>query len=287
MIKMEISKIKQPMWINLKGELYDMSSPVVMGIMNVTPDSFFADSRSNSEKEIVERTHQIISQGASIIDLGAYSSRPDSIDISEEEEMNRLAFALKIINREVPDAIVSIDTFRSKVAKMCVEEYGAAIINDISGGEIDSDMFKTVAELKVPYILMHMRGTPQTMMNDLHYDNIIEEMIYYFSKKIHELRQLGVNDIIIDPGFGFSKTVEDNYKIMKHLSDFLIFEYPVLAGISRKSMIYKFLQTDPSQALNGTTVLNTLSLASGASILRVHDVKEAVETLKIFRKTYL
>ena len=284
---MEISKIKQPMWINLKGELYDMSSPVVMGIMNVTPDSFFADSRSNSEKEIVERTHQIISQGASIIDLGAYSSRPDSIDISEEEEMNRLAFALKIINREVPDAIVSIDTFRSKVAKMCVEEYGAAIINDISGGEIDSDMFKTVAELKVPYILMHMRGTPQTMMNDLHYDNIIEEMIYYFSKKIHELRQLGVNDIIIDPGFGFSKTVEDNYKIMKHLSDFLIFEYPVLAGISRKSMIYKFLQTDPSQALNGTTVLNTLSLASGASILRVHDVKEAVETLKIFRKTYL
>ena len=284
---MEISKIKQPMWINLKGELYDMSSPVVMGIMNVTPDSFFADSRSNSEKEIVERTHQIISQGASIIDLGAYSSRPDSIDISEEEEMNRLAFALKIINREVPDAIVSIDTFRSKVAKMCVEEYGAAIINDISGGEIDSDMFKTVAELKVSYILMHMRGTPQTMMNDLHYDNIIEEMIYYFSKKIHELRQLGVNDIIIDPGFGFSKTVEDNYKIMKHLSDFLIFEYPVLAGISRKSMIYKFLQTDPSQALNGTTVLNTLSLASGASILRVHDVKEAVETLKIFRKTYL
>ena len=214
---MEISKIKQPMWINLKGELYDMSSPVVMGIMNVTPDSFFADSRSNSEKEIVERTHQIISQGASIIDLGAYSSRPDSIDISEEEEMNRLAFALKIINREVPDAIVSIDTFRSKVAKMCVEEYGAAIINDISGGEIDSDMFKTVAELKVSYILMHMRGTPQTMMNDLHYDNIIEEMIYYFSKKIHELRQLGVNDIIIDPGFGFSKTVEDNYKIMKHL----------------------------------------------------------------------
>ena len=284
---MEISKIKQPMWINLKGELYDMSSPVVMGIMNVTPDSFFADSRSNSEKEIVERTHQIISQGASIIDLGAYSSRPDSIDISEEEEMNRLAFALKIINREVPDAIVSIDTFRSKVAKMCVEEKGAAIINDISGGENDSDMFKTVAELKVPYILMHMRGTPQTMMNDLHYDNIIEEMIYYFSKKIHELRQLGVNDIIVDPGFGFSKTVEDNYKIMKHLSDFLIFEYPVLAGISRKSMIYKFLQTDPSQALNGTTVLNTLSLASGASILRVHDVTEAVETLKIFRKTYL
>ena len=270
--------------INIKGDLMDLSKPQVMGILNATPDSFYGGCRQQGEKEIAERAIRIISEGASIIDLGAYSTRPDCVDISPEEEMNRLSFALKIINREIPEAIVSIDTFRACVARQCVEGYGAAMINDISGGTLDSDMYETIASLKVPYILMHIKGTPQTMTSLAHYDNMIEDMMLYFSEKVNKLHQLGVNDIILDPGFGFAKTVDQNYFLMKHLTDFNIFDLPLLSGISRKSMIYKFLQTSPQESLNGTTVLNTYSLQAGAKILRVHDVKEAVETVRIFNK---
>lgn len=276
---------QKPCYINLKGTLTDVSDPLVMGILNVTPDSFFANSRYQTEKDIAERAAAILQEGGAIIDLGAYSSRPDSVDVSEEEEMKRLAFALEIINREFPDAILSVDTFRSQVARRCVEEYGVAIINDISGGQIDPKMFETVASLHVPYILMHMLGTPQTMMQHTHYENFMQEVFCYFAEKINRLRLLGVNDIILDPGFGFSKTLADNYRLMKHLADFRIFELPLLSGISRKSMIYKLLDTTPAESLNGTTVLNTLSLMGGANILRVHDVKEAVETVKIFKMT--
>lgn len=280
---MQIKK-KESHYINIKGSLMDISKPQVMGILNATPDSFYSGSRYQGEKDIAERAVSIMSEGASIIDLGAYSTRPDCVDISPEEEMDRLSFAMKIINREIPDAVVSVDTFRSSVAKMCVEEYGAAIINDISGGTLDEDMFGVVADLKVPYILMHMRGTPQTMTSLTGYDNLIEDMMLYFSQKVNKLRLMGVNDIILDPGFGFAKNLDQNYFLMKHLSDFSIFGLPLLSGISRKSMIYKLLGLTPQQSLNGTTVLNTYSLQAGANILRVHDVKEAVETVKIFNK---
>lgn len=282
---MELFKPTNPLYINLKGELVDLSTPLVMGILNVTPDSFFAGSRYQTEVEIIDRARTILDQGGRIIDLGAYSSRPDSTDISQEEEMRRLAFALEIIQREFPEAVLSVDTFRSEVARACVEKYGVAIINDISGGQLDPQMFATVASLQVPYILMHMVGTPQTMMQHTTYQHFLQEVFLYFSQKVNELRLLGVNDIILDPGFGFSKTLADNYKLMCHLSDFRIFELPILSGISRKSMIYKLLDTTPAESLNGTTVLNTLSLMGGAHILRVHDVKEAVETVTIFKMT--
>lgn len=280
-----IHSITKPFYLNLKGTLTELSTPLVMGILNVTPDSFFSGSRYQTEKEIIERACQILAEGGRIIDLGAYSSRPDSVDISEEEEMRRLAFALETLNREFPDAVFSVDTFRASIARRCVEEYGVAIINDISGGELDPNMFTTVASLGVPYILMHMRGTPQTMMQHLQYDHFMEEILLYFSKRVNQLRLLGVNDIILDPGFGFSKTLEDNYRLMNHLSDFRIFELPILSGISRKSMIYKLLGTTPAESLNGTTVLNTLSILGGANILRVHDVREAVETVRIVTMT--
>lgn len=278
---MEIFKPARPLTLNLKGTLRDLSVPMVMGILNVTPDSFFSGSRFQTEKEIAERAIEIVRQGGEIIDLGAYSSRPDSIDISEEEEMRRLAFALEVIQKELPEAVLSVDTFRSGVARRCVEKYGVALINDISGGAIDLKMFATVAELKVPYILMHMLGTPQTMMQYTHYEHFLQEIFLYFSQKVNQLRLLGVNDIILDPGFGFSKTLQDNYRLMHHLSDFQMFELPILAGVSRKSMIYNLLGTTPSESLNGTTVLNTLALMGGAQILRVHDVKEAVEAVRI------
>lgn len=262
----------------------NLAEPQVMGILNVTPDSFYAESRQQTETDIAKRVRQIIDEGASIIDIGAYSSRPNAEHISAEEEMNRLRTGLEVINRECPNAVISIDTFRADVAEMCVKEYGAAIINDIAAGEMDTDMFATIARLGVPYIIMHMQGTPQNMQANPHYDNLLKEVFCYFSKKVQELRNLGVKDIILDPGFGFGKTPEHNYELMNRLEEFDLFELPVLVGISRKSMIYKLLGGTPQEALNGTTVLNTVALMKGANILRVHDVKAAVEAVKIIEK---
>lgn len=266
------------------GKLMDLSHPQVMGILNVTPDSFYAGSRQQTEKDIINRTSQIIEEGASIIDIGAYSSRPNAEHISPEEEMRRLRTGLEIINRYHPGCVVSVDTFRADVARMCVEEYGVAIINDIAAGEMDPQMFDMIARLGVPYIIMHMQGTPQNMQMNPHYDNLLKEVFLYFSEKVQKLRDLGVKDIILDPGFGFGKTVEHNYQLMNHLEEFSLFELPLLVGISRKSMIYKLLGGTPDDALNGTTVLDTISLLKGADILRVHDVKAAVETVKIVQK---
>lgn len=270
--------------LNMKGTLLSLDTPAVMGILNITPDSFYADSRKQTEAAIEERIQSIMSEGAQIIDVGGYSSRPDAAEVSPEEEMERLAFALKILNTHYPEAIVSVDTFRAAVARKCVEEYGVAVINDISGGELDEEMFATVAALKVPYIMMHMRGTPQTMQQHTAYTDMLEEIMLYFASKIRQLRLLGVNDIILDPGFGFSKTVDQNYRLMSHLREFEAFDLPLLVGISRKSMIYRFLGGGPTDSLNGTTVLNTFALMNGADILRVHDVKAAVEAVKIITK---
>ena len=267
--------------INIKGNLIDLATPLVMGIVNVTPDSFYSGSRKQSEKEIVERVQQIINEGGTIIDIGGQSTAASSTLHTVEEELERIQPALSIIQREFPDAVLSIDTFYSEVAKTAVEKYGVAIINDISGGQIDEKMFATVAELNVPYVLMHMRGLPQTMQQFTVYDNFIGDIIFYFSEKIAHLNGLGVNDIIVDPGFGFSKTLEQNYELMAHLKYFHMFETPLMVGISRKSMTYKLLDTDAESSLNGTTVLNTYALESGANILRVHDVKQAVECVKI------
>ena len=269
-------------YINVNGCLMDLETPRVMGILNVTPDSFYAGSRKQSEEEILLRARQIVDEGGGIIDIGAYSSRPDAEHISTEEEASRLKNALTLLNREMPEAIISVDTFRADIAKMCVEEYGVAIINDISAGSMDENMMPTVAKLGVPYIMMHMKGTPQNMQKNPEYDNVVKEMMYYFSEKVQRMRDLGAKDIIIDPGFGFGKTLEHNYMLMNKLEEFQIFELPILVGISRKSMIYRLLGNTPEEALNGTTVLNTISLMKGANILRVHDVKEACETVKIF-----
>lgn len=270
--------------LNIKGTLLSLDTPAVMGILNITPDSFYADSRKQTEAAIEERIQSIMSEGAQIIDVGGYSSRPDAAEVSPEEEMERLAFALKILNTHYPEAIVSVDTFRAAIARKCVEEYNVAVINDISGGELDEEMFATVAALKVPYIMMHMRGTPQTMQQHTAYTDMVEEIMLYFASKIRQLHLLGVNDIILDPGFGFSKTVDQNYQLMSHLREFEAFDLPLLAGVSRKSMIYRFLGGGPADSLNGTTVLNTFALMNGADILRVHDVKAAVEAVKIITK---
>lgn len=276
--------MKTPLYINVNGRLMDLSEPQVMGILNVTPDSFYAGSRSETEKDIVQRLHQIIDEGASIIDIGGYSSRPNAEHISAEEEMSRLRNGLEIIRKHSPNAVVSVDTFRADVAKMCVEEYGVAIINDISAGQMDEQMFPTIAKLGVPYIIMHMKGTPQDMQVSPKYDHFLKEIFYYFSERVQKLRDLGVKDIIIDPGFGFGKTLEHNYELMNHLEEFSLFELPLLVGVSRKSMIYKLLGSTPEEALNGTTALHTIALLKGANILRVHDVKEAVESIKIVQK---
>ena len=276
--------MKTPLYINVNGQLMDLTEPQVMGILNVTPDSFYAGSRTETEKEIIERLQLITNEGASIIDMGAYSSRPDAEHITAEEEMNRLRTGLNLVQKHQPEAVVSVDTFRADVAKMCVEEYGVAIINDISAGNMDASMFRTVAQLGVPYIIMHMQGTPQNMQTNPHYDNLLKEVFLYFAERVQKLRDLGVKDIIIDPGFGFGKTLEHNYELMNHLDEFHIFELPLLVGISRKSMIYKLLGTTPEEALNGTTVLNTLALMKGANILRVHDVKAAKEAITLVEK---
>lgn len=270
--------------LNVNGRLLDLSTPQVMGILNVTPDSFYAGSRSRTEAEIAARACQILDEGASIIDIGAYSSRSNAEHISPEEEMQSLRTGLEILNRNHPDAIISVDTFRAEVARQCVEEYGAAIINDISAGEMDEQMFPTVARLNVPYIMMHMQGTPQNMQKEPHYENLLKEVFMYFARKVRQLRDLGMKDIILDPGFGFGKTLEHNYELMAHLEEFGIFELPLLVGVSRKSMIYRLFGATPQEALNGTTVLDTVALMKGADILRVHDVREAVEAVRLIEK---
>ena len=276
--------MKTPQYINANGRLMDLSEPQVMGILNVTPDSFYAGSHGVTEGYIIDRIHQIMNEGASIIDIGACSTRPGADEVSIEEEMSRLRMGLELIRKHRPDAIVSVDTYRADVAKMCVEEYGAAIINDISAGQMDEQMFATIARLGIPYIIMHMKGTPKDMQVNPQYDHFLKEVFYYFSEKVQRLRDLGVKDIIIDPGFGFGKTLEHNYELMNHLEEFSLFELPLLVGVSRKSMIYKLLGSTPEEALNGTTALHTIALLKGANILRVHDVKEAVESIKIVQK---
>lgn len=275
---------KESKYINVKGQLMDVSEPRVMGILNVTPDSFYSESRLQTVEKIAARVVEIVNEGADFIDIGAYSSRPNADHVLLEEEMSRLRMGLEVITDVCPSIPISVDTFRADAARMCVEEYGAAIINDISAGEMDSRMFSTVAKLGVPYIIMHMKGTPQTMQQAPHYDNLVKEIFQYFARKIHQLHELGLKDLILDPGFGFGKTLEHNYGLMECLEDFSLFDLPILVGISRKSMIYKLLGATPEDALNGTTALNTIALMKGANILRVHDVKEAVETVRIVQQ---
>ena len=268
--------------LNLRGRLLELREPQIMGILNVTPDSFYSDSRTLDEAHITDRVRQMMDEGADMIDVGGYSSRPGADDVTPEEEMDRLRRGLRIVRKLYPEVPVSVDTFRSDVARMCIEEEGADIINDISGGMMDRQMFRTVARLGVPYILMHMQGTPDTMQVAPHYDNLRREVMLYFAERIDRLCQMGAKDIIVDPGFGFGKTLEHNYELMNHLEDFAVFNLPLLVGISRKSMIYKLTGGTPQTSLNGTTVLNTISLVKGAHILRVHDVKAAAEAKQIY-----
>lgn len=270
--------------INLASNLVQLDKPLVMGILNVTPDSFYPASRTEGDAEIAARAKQIIDEGGSIIDIGAYSSRPGADDVPPEEEMRRLAHALRIIRQAVGDAVCSVDTFRADVARMCVEEYGVAMVNDISGGELDGAMFDTVARLKVPYVLMHMKGTPKDMQRDPAYENVLGEVMQYLAGKVATLNDKGVSDIVIDPGFGFGKTLDDNYRLMAHLDLFKELGCPLLVGVSRKSMICKLLGITADDALNGTTALDTFALMKGADILRVHDVRQAVEAVEITGK---
>jgi len=259
-------------------------NPLVMGILNLTPDSFYDGGSYLNEENIIKRASQILEEGADIIDLGAYSTRPGAAEVCAEEEYKRMAPAVKYIRKKFPNALLSIDTFRAEIASKIVEEFGACIINDISGGTMDEAMYETVARLNVPYIMMHIKGTPQTMQANPEYDDLIGEMKTFFSERIERLKDLGCKDIILDPGFGFGKTLDHNYEILARLSEFTEFSLPVLIGLSRKSMIYKYLGGDPSTSLNGTSALNMMSLDSGASILRVHDVREAVECVKLYTK---
>jgi len=271
--------------LNLRGKLYPLDEPQIMGILNVTPDSFFAESRTSDDEQIAARVKQMMDEGADMIDIGGYSSRPGADDVSPQEEMERLRRGLRIVRKLYPDVPISVDTFRADVARMCIEEEGADLINDIAAGMMDRQMFKTVARLGVPYIMMHMQGTPETMQLEPHYNNLRREVMLYFAERIDRLCQMGAKDIIIDPGFGFGKTVEHNYELMNHLEDFSVFNLPILVGISRKSMIYKLIGGTPQTSLNGTTVLNTIALTKGAHILRVHDVKQAVEAKRIWQAT--
>lgn len=271
------------MVLNCKGNLIDLTTPKVMGILNCTPNSFYDGGKFSNDKEMLNQVEKMLLEGATFIDIGAYSSKPGAEFVSEEEELSRLLPVLELILKQFPDIYLSIDTFRSAVARKAVEN-GAALINDISAGLLDDKMIETVAQLQVPYIMMHMKGTPQTMQSLANYEDIIKEMVFYFSERISLARSFGLNDIIIDPGFGFAKTLEQNYEVMRKLDYFSILELPLLVGISRKSMIYKLFESSPSDALNGTSILNTVALQRGASILRVHDVKEAIECVKINQK---
>ncbi|KIA85780.1 dihydropteroate synthase [Flavobacterium sp. AED] len=271
------------MTINCKGQLIDLSTPKVMGILNVTPNSFFDGGKYKNENEILSRVEKMLLDGATFIDLGAYSSKPSAEFVSEEEEISRIVPTIVLILKNFPETIISIDTFRAEVAKASIES-GAAIINDIAAGNLDEKMFEIIAKYNVPYIMMHMRGNPQTMQTLTNYDDIVKEIVFYFSERIASARSFGINDLIIDPGFGFAKTLEQNYEVFKKMELFNGLELPMLIGISRKSMIYKTLNSNAEHALNGTTVLNTLALTKGAKILRVHDVKEAMECVTLFNK---
>ncbi|WP_439130281.1 dihydropteroate synthase [Polaribacter sp.] len=268
------------MTVNCKGTLIDLSSPKVMGILNITPDSFYDGGKYKDEAAILKQVEKMLLEGATFIDVGAYSSRPGAAHISEEVELKRIVPVIDLLMQKFPDILISVDTFRSKVAKETVNA-GAAIINDISGGNMDAKMFTTVAKLQVPYILMHMLGTPQNMQKNPVYDDVVQDIISFFAKQIFELHQLKLNDIIIDMGFGFGKTIEHNYQILKDLSLFKSLDAPILVGVSRKSMLYKTLDISAQEALNATTSANTIALLNGANILRVHDVQEAVEAVKI------
>ncbi|MDR1103048.1 MAG: dihydropteroate synthase [Tannerella sp.] len=270
--------------LNIKGQLWTLDKPFVAGILNVTPDSFYEGSRMQTGAAIRQRIETILAEGGRMIDVGGYSSRPDAADVSAAEEKQRLMPALKLLKTHYPDAAVSVDTFRAEVAQWAVEEYGVAVVNDISGGTLDPLMFETVARLQTPYVLMHMRGTPQTMRQMTDYTDLMEEIMLYFAEKLRALRLLGVNDVILDPGFGFAKTLEQNYELMRHLPEFAAFETPLLVGVSRKRMISGLLDATAGESLNGTTVLHTFALLNGADILRVHDVKAAVEAVKITEK---
>ncbi len=272
-----------PYTINVRGWLMDLSEPQVMGILNVTPDSFYEGSRKQTEREIKGRANEILTQGATIIDIGAQSTRPGAQDVGAQEEMERLARALTLIRTEHPDAVVSVDTFRASIARECVEKYGVDIINDISGGDMDPDMFNTVAGLGVPYVLMHIKGTPKDMQQSPHYDHLVPEIMKYFSERLLKLRELGQKDVILDPGFGFGKTMAHNYELLRHIEELKAFNLPLLVGISRKSMIFNLLGCTAEESLNGTTALNTIALMKGANILRVHDVKACVEAIKIVK----
>jgi len=268
--------------LNAGGRLIDLSSPKVMGIINLTPDSFYAGSRKQGLEEALLQAGKMLEEGAAFLDLGAYSSRPGAEDISVQEETDRLLPVVEAIAENFPEAVLSVDTFRSKVAEAAVKA-GAHIINDISGGQLDENMFATVARLQAPYILMHMKGTPQNMNKMAEYGDVFAEVYDYLAGKYYQLKQLGVHDVIIDPGLGFAKKAEHSYLLLKRLQDFNMLQLPLLAGISRKTMIYKTLGITAADALNGTTVLNTIALTKGANILRVHDVKEAVEAVKLFQ----
>ncbi|MFC5192853.1 dihydropteroate synthase [Algoriphagus aquatilis] len=270
----------------IKGRVYSLDKPKIMGILNLTPDSFFEGSRVRlEEKMILNTAEKMISEGADFLDIGGYSTRPGALDISMEEEVQRVVPAISLIKREFPETLISVDTFRSGVAKHAVES-GADLINDISAGNLDSQMLAAVAQLNVPYIAMHMKGTPQTMQEEAIYQDLIPEILYYFSQKLEQFSKLGIKDVIIDPGFGFAKTREQNFQLLRDLKRFNALGLPILAGVSRKSMIYKTLQINPSEALNGTTALNMFALSQGANILRVHDVKEAKETVTLFEQLY-
>lgn len=269
--------------LNCRGELIDLSQPKVMGIINVTPDSFYAGSRQMDLKSILMQAEKMVSEGATFLDVGGYSSRPGAEDISMEEESQRVLPAIQVIASEFPQALISVDTFRSSIAKQAVD-VGACMVNDISGGELDKQMFSTIAELQVPYVLMHMRGTPQTMTQHTDYIDLIKDIMDYFHPKVYQLRLMGVKDCIVDVGFGFSKTVAQNFTLLNALDYFKMLEKPLLVGLSRKSMIWRTLKTDAENALNGTTTLHTIALIKGASILRVHDVKEALETIELVTK---
>lgn len=262
----------------------ELSHPEVMGILNMTPDSFYDGGKYTNSDLVQQRVETMLKQGARFIDVGAYSTRPGARHISEAQEGQRLFPVLRLLRDRFPSALVSVDTFRSNIAREAVESYGAAMINDISGGTADAKMFQTIAGLGVPYVLMHIQGTPQTMQRNPKYDDVVKAISGFFAQKIQELKLLGVGDVILDPGFGFGKTLEHNYELMQRLDEFQIFSQPLLVGVSRKSMIFKLLETTPDEALNGTTALNTVALLKGAGILRVHDVKQAVETIKIYRK---
>ncbi|AYN68838.1 dihydropteroate synthase [Euzebyella marina] len=268
------------MTINCKGQLIDLKSPKVMGILNITPDSFYGGSRFSDSKSVLKRTEAMLAEGATFIDIGAYSSRPGAAHVSEVEELGRIVPIIELLIKEFPLIQISIDTFRSKVAAECIQN-GASLINDISAGLLDEQMLSTVAKLKVPYIMMHMKGDPKNMQSKTEYQNLINDIRKYFSERLRLAKDLGIVDIVIDPGFGFAKTLEQNYELLSNLELFRNIEHPLLVGVSRKSMIYKLLDKQPEEALNGTTALNMAALLKGANILRVHDVKEAVGCVKL------